>query len=224
MAVFNEIADSYDGWYNSKLGSFVDTVETGLAFKLFKVKKGMTVLDVGCGTGNFSIKLANLGCKVTGIDISDRMLDLGRKKARSLGLDIEFYSMDVYDMAFKDDHFDAAFSMAAFEFITKPEKAVEEMFRVTKTGGAILIGTINKDSRWGELYIEKGRREDSDIFRYAHFKTPDDLKELKKDKLINYGQCLFIPPDIAEEEINMERELELSKTERGGFICALWKK
>ena len=224
MTVFNRIADSYDGWYTSKLGSFVDVVETELAFNLFKVKKGMTILDVGCGTGNFSIKLADWGCKVTGIDISGRMLGLARKKARSLELDIDFYSMDVCNMAFKNDHFDAAFSMAAFEFITEPEKAVEEMFRVTKTGGAILIGTINKDSRWGELYIEKGRREDSDIFRYAHFKTPNDLKKLKKDRLIDYGQCLFISPDIAEEEISMEKELELSKTERGGFICALWKK
>jgi len=40
----------------------------------------MNVLDVGCGTGNFSIKLAKLGCNVTGIDISDNMLNIARKR------------------------------------------------------------------------------------------------------------------------------------------------
>ena len=78
MAVFDAIADSYDRWYEDSKGSFIDKVETDLAFKLFKVEKGMTY-DIGCGTGNFSIKLAEMGCKVTGIDISDKMLDIAQK-------------------------------------------------------------------------------------------------------------------------------------------------
>ena len=71
MAVFDQYATDYDGWYNEKRGSFVDKVETELAFKLLEIKRGMKVLDFGCGTGNFSIKLDKMGCNVTGVDVSE---------------------------------------------------------------------------------------------------------------------------------------------------------
>ena len=63
MAVFDKKADDYDRWYESKLGKFVDKVETELAFSLLNPFPN-EILDMGCGTGNFSIKLAEKGCKV----------------------------------------------------------------------------------------------------------------------------------------------------------------
>ena len=65
MTFFDEIVDRYDNWYQSPLGRFADDVETRLAFDLFKPLKGMKILDAGCGTGNFSIKLAEAGAFVT---------------------------------------------------------------------------------------------------------------------------------------------------------------
>ncbi|OGO78609.1 MAG: ubiquinone biosynthesis methyltransferase UbiE [Clostridiales bacterium GWB2_37_7] len=223
MAVFDKIADSYDSWYLTKMGSFVDQVETELAFGMFDSYPGMKVLDVGCGTGNFSIKLAQQGCKVIGIDISDEMLDIARTKAEKQKLDIEFCNMDVYNLQFETGCFDAVFSMAAFEFIVKPQAALDEMMRVTKKGGQIFVGTISRDSKWGELYLSEPIRSSS-VFKYACFKTLEDLRQLSSEKLINSGQCLFIPPDIDEDKISIETEQLLSKTEKGGYICALWKK
>ncbi|AZR73334.1 ubiquinone biosynthesis methyltransferase UbiE [Anoxybacter fermentans] len=220
---FDKIADSYDKWYETKLGSFVDEVETKLAFDFFQPTKGMKILDVGCGTGNFSIKLAKKGCKVIGVDISDAMLEIARKKAKSNNLNITFYNMNVYDLDFDDETFDAIFSMAAFEFIKEPEKAFKEMMRVLKPGGQLLIGTIHKDSHWGRLYLKQACKPDS-IFRFANFKTLKELEDLDRKNLIKSGECLFIPPDIREDEISWEKERELSQSERGGFICALWKK
>ncbi len=223
MAVFDKEAASYDDWYKTKMGNFIDEVETNLAFRLFKPTEGMKVLDIGCGTGNFSIKLAKMGCEVIGIDVSNEMLERAKIKAKEENLDIKFYNMDVYNINFKDESFDAVFSMAAFEFIKEPQKAINEIFRVAKRGSQILIGTINKDSKWGELYLRDSFREDS-VFSHADFKTMDDLKSLNPEHLIDTGECLFIPPNIDEEEINIEKEKELSSRERGGFICALWKK
>ncbi len=223
MEIFDKEASSYDQWYQTKMGDFIDQVETGLAFNLFSVKKGMKVLDIGCGTGNFSMKLAQKGCKVTGVDISEDMLSVAREKAKESGLDIEYYPVDVYDLKFKDECFDAIFSMAAFEFIKEPQKAMDEIFRVAKKGSEILIGTINKDSQWGELYLSESFQENS-VFKYADFKTLDHFRSLKDDNLMDTGECLFISPDAKEQDIDMENERVLSNSNRGGFICALWKK
>jgi ubiquinone biosynthesis O-methyltransferase len=223
MAIFDKEANSYDSWYESKMGSYVDEIETDLALSMFKAEKGITVLDVGCGTGNFSVKLAKMGCKVVGIDVSDEMLEIARKKAEEQDLDIEFFNMDVYELKFEDDRFDAAFSMAAFEFIKEPQKAVDEIFRVVKKGGHILVGTINKDSKWGELYLSDYFQANT-VFKYADFKTLDDFKVINPNSLIDTGECLFVPPNADGEDFNIKKEIELSKTERGGYICALWRK
>lgn len=223
MAIFDNQAMHYDGWYKSKMGQFVDDVETQLAFRMFTPMKGMRILDVGCGTGNFSIKLAEMGCKVTGIDISEEMLKIAREKVKAKGLEVDFHQMDAYHLEFEENSFDGVFSMAAFEFITEPQKAYDEMYRVLKPGGQLLIGTIHGNSSWGRLYMSKAFRENS-VFQHADFKTLEELENLDRKNLVSSGECLFIPPDAPEEEITMEREEELSKTERGGFICALWKK
>ncbi len=223
MSIFGKVAIDYDKWYDSKMGSFADQVQTELAFSLFKPTAGMKILDVGCGTGNFSIKLAEMGCKVVGIDVSDEMLDKARKKAKAKDLNIEFHIMDVYNLDFSHETFDGVFSMAAFEFIKEPQNAYEEMYRVLKKNGHMLIGTINRKSSWGEMYLSKEFQEKT-VFKYADFKSMDDLKSLNLKDIVSSGECLFIPPNIKEEDINMDFEDEYSNKEGGGFICTLWKK
>lgn len=223
MAVFDRKADDYDRWYGSKLGKFVDKVETELAFSLFEPVPGMKILDMGCGTGNFSVKLAEKGCKVFGIDISEEMLKKAREKAQKRNLDIEFYNMDVYNISFPDENFDGIFSMAAFEFIKEPQKAYDEMYRILKRNERLLIGTINRESKWGEFYISRSLKGNS-IFKYADFKSMNDLKSLNSKEIINSGECLFLPPNVEENNITMEFERKLSYSENGGFICVLWKK
>jgi ubiquinone/menaquinone biosynthesis C-methylase UbiE len=223
MAVFDIIAKDYDEWYKGGIGKFADQAETCLAFNLFSPEKHHRVLDVGCGTGNFSLKLAGYGCEVTGIDLSEEMLAQARHKAEGIKPEMLFKRMDVYNLEFPDNHFDGVFSMAAFEFITQPGKAYSEMFRVLKPGGRLLIGTINRDSKWGELYLSKSFQENS-VFKYASFMTMEQLKDLDRENLKGFGECLFIPPDAGSESISWEEEKRLSLTERGGFICAIWEK
>lgn len=223
MPVFDSIASEYDEWYSTKMGGFADEVETRLALSMFSPNPGERILDVGCGTGNFSTKLAASGCIVTGIDLSGEMLKEAKRKAVEKKLDIDFQLMDVYELRFPDCCFDAVFSMAAFEFVSEPARAYGEMFRVLKPGGRMLIGTINPESRWGELYLSEEFRKNS-VFRHASFMTMEDLKGLDRDNLKQWGECLFIPPWTPEDRITMEEEQRLSKTERGGFICALWEK
>lgn len=223
MVVFDKEAKNYDDWYGSKIGRYADKVQTDLALSLFKPSPDMRVLDVGCGTGNFSIKLAEMGCKVIGIDKSENMLNKAREKAKAKDLDIEFYNMNVYNMSFSDEEFDGVCSMAAFEFINNPEDAHTEMLRVLKESSHMLIGTINLESKWGEFYLSEPVQKNT-VFKHADFKSMSDMKSWNSDSLIDSSQCLFIPPNTEDKDISMEAEKELSASERGGFICGLWKK
>jgi len=223
MAIFDSISGEYDEWYKTKLGKHVDFVESECAFNLFNITKGMNVLDIGCGTGNFSIKLAKKGCKVTAIDPSKKMLELAREKSARGNLFINYYHMSVYDLKFPDQHFDAVFSMATFEFIKDIARAMDEVFRVCKDKGQIMIGTINRDSKWGQLYSSDEFKKNS-VFKDASLMSPEDLKKHKRDHMIKSGECLYIPPDTKEKDINMMRENELSKTEKPGYFCILWAK
>jgi ubiquinone/menaquinone biosynthesis C-methylase UbiE len=225
MSFFDKQANSYDAWYHVPMGEFIDEVETRLAFSMFKAEKGMKVLDVGCGTGNFSVKLAQEGCQITGIDISEEMLKIAREKAsKNHDLSMEFKLMDVNQLDFDDATFDAVFSMTAFEFIKEPAHGYAEMFRVLKPGGQLLIGVIRKDSNWGEYYIEKAKSKPDSVFYFANMQSLEQMKALDRDNLVESGECLFVPHDGEESLMNWEEEKRLSRTEKGSFICVLFKK
>jgi len=84
-----------------------------------------TILDIGCGTGNHDLILAKRGYKVTGIDLSDRMISVAQRKARGRNNPI-FYRMDMHNLTI-NRKFDAAFVLlGAFEYLLENREA--EMF------------------------------------------------------------------------------------------------
>ena len=223
MSVFNSEAVEYDSWYGSPLGRHVDEVETECGQELLAPSPGMRILDAGCGTGNLSLKLARMGCSVTGVDISENMLAVAREKAIREGLEAEFTNMDVCALKFPDECFEAAVSMAAFEFVADRKKALEEMFRAVRKGGTVLVGTINRESPWGEMYAEAAKSEGS-VFRHARLMTADELAKLCSREPAEARECLFVPPGAGEEELGEEGERKYCRKGRGGFLWALWKK
>ena len=224
MSYFNEVASKYDSWYKTPMGKFVDDVETRLAFELFTPEKGMTILDAGCGTGNFSIKLAQRGAWVTGIDLSTEMMAVAQEKARRRDLDIKFLEMNIYKLDFPDNYFDGVFSMAVFETLDKSQQAFQELMRVLKPGKFLMIGTIRKDAAWGKSYEKRIEDDPNTIYRFSVFKSLQEFEDLDREHLIRIGQCLFIPPDAPSERFNQAEEDRLSKTEPGGFMAGLWQK
>jgi ubiquinone biosynthesis O-methyltransferase len=223
MIVFDNEAAAYDKWYETKLGKFVDEVETECAFSLLSLEKGKRVLDIGCGTGNFSFKLAKMGYRVVGVDVSEEMLAIAKKRAAADGLEIEFIVMDAHYLDFANESFDCVFSMAVFEFLEDTEKALEEMVRVSKPDGTIIMGTINRESDWGRLYTSPAFTENT-VFKYAKLATPEDIEKLKPGHMIAMKECLFIPPDTDETAITPSMEEKMKGEKRGGFICVAWRK
>lgn len=225
MTIFfkDEHAKNYDEWYSTEIGSFVDMVETQAALALFTPQAGMRILDAGCGTGNFSIKLSQSGCIVTGIDISPDMLNIARSKNRN-ELSVEYLEMDLRKLDFPDEFFDGVFSMAAFEFIEDAEKVYQELYRVLKPGGKLLIGTINRDGSWCKLYLKIAQEDKNSVFKHAVFYNMDDLRQLNPQDLTACSGCLFISPGLEVSNYTQEKETDLADSEIPGFIITMWIK
>lgn len=226
MADFDKKAPEYDAWYQTQKGALVDALETECAFSLFQPTAGMRVLDAGCGTGNFSLKMAALGATVEGVDLSAPMIGYAKEKAQasSYADQLHFQVGDLYDLPFADESFDAVLSMAAFEFIHEDRRALEEFMRVVKPGGRVLIGTITGNSDWGLEYQRHMPREDS-VFHHAAFKTADEMRALLPDQLLASAESVFLPYATPEDEATRALD-EACRAEGaiGAFVCLLWEK
>lgn len=104
----------------------------------------LSVLDIGCGPGFFSILLSELGCRVTAVDYTPSMLDQARANACVYGRDITFLRMDAEALGFADDCFDAVVTRNLTWNLPHPSNAYREWQRVLRPGGLLL----NYDANW----------------------------------------------------------------------------
>jgi len=113
---------------------------------------GAKVLDVGCGTGASVLPAARVVGRngfVTGVDLSARLLDRARAKAKSRGLtNIEFRVADMTSLGYPDDHFDAVVSVFSIFFVPDMEGLVRELWRMVRPGGKLAVTT------WGPRIFE----------------------------------------------------------------------
>ncbi|MFR8010736.1 MAG: class I SAM-dependent methyltransferase [Clostridia bacterium] len=221
--VFNHFYQDYDAWYETASGRFVDRVETDALLGLLNPRPGMEVLEVGCGTGNYLLKLAGAGCRITGIDIAPHMLEQARAKLTRHGISAALSIMNGKSLSFTDGIFDAAYSMAAFEFIDDIETVYREMRRVVRPGGDIVIGTIQRGSSWEQLYSSDACK--GTAFEYASFRTADEIAALDPGHCSCVTECLFPPPGLPDAEYRAEAEQQYrSQGQKGGFVCVKFVK
>jgi len=226
--VFDTIAREYDAWYETEIGRLVHEIEKEIIFDLLRPEPGQKVLDLGCGTGHYSIELAQKGLEVTGIDISEEMIAYAKKKSEDMGLDINWMLRDAHTLPFGDSTFDRIVSVTALEFFPEPARALREAYRVLKPGGRMVIGVIGANSPWSERYEENARKDESSVFRHARFYTAEELLALLPDVKGRVRKGLYFPPDREafdrEKALAAEREGRAKNGEGAGFVAALWEK
>jgi SAM-dependent methyltransferase len=101
------------------------------------VSAGQEVLDVGAGTGNFTIACAREGASVVASDISPGMVERGRARTEAEGFDVEWVEADVEALPFEDGRFDCVGSTFGAFIAPRPGVAAAEMFRVVRPGGTV---------------------------------------------------------------------------------------
>lgn len=108
----------------------------------FGIRRGMKVLDLGCGDGTTALPAARLGADVLGVDIARNLVDAGNKRAAKENLtNCKFQEGDATNLHELADHsFDLLITIFGAMFAPKPFDVAKEMVRVTRPGGRIIMG------------------------------------------------------------------------------------
>ncbi|MCX9082745.1 MAG: class I SAM-dependent methyltransferase [Candidatus Methanoperedens sp.] len=172
--------------------------------QLCHIGKVINVLDVGSGTGESAFYLVrNFNCHIIGIDISDRMIKKAKRKAIDHGVIIQFKKADAHDLPFKDNTFDVVISECTTSILDK-KRAIEEMARVTRSGGYIGI----HDICWKKDTPEHPKQKLAEI----EFRKPETLDGWKT-QFEKVGLIDIMIKDrsslIPEWEINISEKLGL---------------
>lgn len=161
--LFDNIAPNYDK-LNHILSLNIDKGWRRKAVReLVNEHKPLKVLDVACGTGDFTIEIARKvapGSEVIGIDISDGMMAVGRKKITDVGVNAELKVADCENLPYEDNTFhriSVGFGVRNFEHL---QLGLNEMYRVLTPGGKLVILELSVPSnsflRWCyKLYFLK---------------------------------------------------------------------
>jgi ubiquinone/menaquinone biosynthesis C-methylase UbiE len=118
-------------------GGFAATNEL---LALCHIEDAREVLNVGCGIGVGSTYIVSkYGCRVVGVDISEKMIEWSRQRAREERVEdkVEFRVANVLELPFEADHFDVVFCESVLAFVEDKPHAIRECVRVAKPGGYV---------------------------------------------------------------------------------------
>jgi len=197
------------------------------------IKKGDSVLEIGPGPGRFTIELAKLGAKISIVDISENQLKLNKEKLEQAGFEdsVEWRKKrDIINLeGIQDNTFDAVVCFGGplsyvFEFV---DQALEEMLRVTKTGGVVLssimsclgtyhhlinyvfnpqdisLGKFDELTRTGDVLgdlANKGTHQ-CHMYRYSEFQ---EILLKHPVKILDVSSSNFLSSGLSNEEYLMD--------------------
>jgi ubiquinone/menaquinone biosynthesis C-methylase UbiE len=217
--LFDSWPDRYDAWFETPIGKRVKEIESALLRDLLQPRRGETILDAGCGTGVFTLDMLSFGPRITGLEISLPMLMRARRKAKSDSF--RAVAGDMLSLPFADEVFDKIVSVTALEFIEDARSAVDEMFRVARRGGTIVVATLNSLSPWAaRRKSEAGKGHD--LFQKMVFRSPDELRSLAPVDGVVKTAIHFSKDDDPNQVVETERRKSGLLT--GAFLAAGWQK
>ncbi|WLR52283.1 methyltransferase domain-containing protein [Bacillus tianshenii] len=182
---FDQLVDFFDGMVQTSwLG--------GIHQELKQVSGswgGLCVLDVGCGTGRLLMRGAEEAEKLSGIDLSEGMVNSAREVMAAVAEKADLCVGDACQLPYEDEAFDLSFATCVLFLLPDPTEAMVEMLRVTKSGGRIftlnpsvylteeLADEMCKKGDFGE-FEEQTLRQWAKVSERRHRYDEEDLKKL----------------------------------------------
>ena len=143
---------------------FVTTMEARIISRFLELKEGDKVCDIACGSGQQGVKMAKRGCEVYGIDLNAGNIETAKLIAK--GYDCDFQVGNAEKLPYDSNMFDKVVSVCALEHFANDEKAIEEMNRVLKPSG-ILVLTVDSFTYKGiKKQLQEKHRTDCSVVNY----------------------------------------------------------
>jgi ubiquinone/menaquinone biosynthesis C-methylase UbiE len=211
IEAFNRHAEDYDKWFDSPAGKIIFEMEVEAVRLLMKDFKH-PFLEVGVGTGRFAKELEI----EYGIDPSHKVLEIAERR----GINVKEASGE--NLPFNDESFGGVFILFTLCFVENPERVLSEAKRVLKKGGGLIVGIINRESKWGQLYMKK-KAEEHPIYKHARFYSTDEVvKMVEKTGMAveAYSSTLCQQPSEMPYKETAHHQL----VEGAGFVCTMARK
>jgi ubiquinone/menaquinone biosynthesis C-methylase UbiE len=139
---------------------------------------GAKVLEVAPGPGYLAVEMARLGrVQVTGLDISRTFVQIGTQAAREAGVSVDFRQGDAAVMPFEAESFDLIVCQAAFKNFMHPASALDEMYRVLRSGGTAVIQDMHSDASHADIEQEVQKMR---LGWWSTFSTKATLEMLRR--------------------------------------------
>ena len=193
---FDRVAQVYDAT-RSAPPHVASALTEALLAVLRDVAPSPHLLEVGIGTGRIAVPLADAGIRVTGIDISSKMLDVLRGK-RS---DIDVLFAEAAHAPFRDAGFDAALFVHILHLVPDVEGTLRETARAVRPGGALIH--VSDDHEEGGYHVEAGRIMWDVVEELTGVKRPRDQHA---DALLRFDEILRGSGAAIEERIVLRYE------------------
>jgi len=136
---WDESSLDYDSFHGHGIKSQEERDAWKSAFETVLPKGRLKILDVGCGTGEISLLLAEMGHQITGIDLSDKMLSIARSKAKASQLSAQFVKGDAESLKFDDESFDTVINRHLLWTLPHPDLALLEWKRILRNEGQVVL-------------------------------------------------------------------------------------
>jgi len=219
--LFDEWTEKYEQWFETPIGRLIKGYEQELILEMLNPEHGEMILDAGCGTGIFIVDLIEAGAHVVGLELSSGMLR--RSGAKFPGQAFYPVQGDMMRLPFADNTFDKTVSNTAIEFIQDAGSAIDELFRVTKPGGVIVVTTLNSLSPWADRR-QKDAQKGHPLFGHVIFRSPEELLNLSPVEG-NFKTAIHFEKEV---DLHTAQQIEQTgknkKPDTGAFLAVSWEK
>lgn len=169
--------EDYESWREGRLGAVTQARELELVFRLGGDLSGRRLLDAGCGDGLYLVEAARRGARASGVDISEAMLTVARRRAEDAEVDVDLRKGDVTALPFQDETFDVVFLVTVLCFVGDAPGAVTEAARVLRPGGRLVVGELGRWSLWAGWRRLRGWLG-NETWRHGTFRSARQLTAL----------------------------------------------
>lgn len=202
ITAFTAVASTYEAWFASSLGAFVNTSEQQAFTRLLSRCKAGSLLDIGAGTGHSTRWLAAHGHEVTAVEPSPAMRHEGVR--RTAGLSIRWCAAHAEWLPFADASFDGAVLFTTLEFVHQPVHALREARRVVRPTGWIVVGFLHALSPWTALYRYRADRG-AMPWVAARFFTRQDVERCMGQTATTSATAVYLAPQARAPFEDAER-------------------